>query len=232
MQFDNQSLKTNSALRSSARDKLRGNWGTAVLLCLIFSIICGLPAYIPYLGVIIGILLSGPLTLGLDTCFLKLVRHESFIIENLFDGFKKFSSAVIAQLLITIFVFLWSLPFIIPAIIASYSYSMVFYILSDWTLLFIIPGLIASYRYSMVFYILSDNPEMSAMESLSKSKEMMVGFKWKLFCLHLSFIGWAILSILTLGIAYLWLTPYVYSSISNFYVDLKIAKLNKTKLDY
>jgi uncharacterized membrane protein len=202
MQFDNHYVKTNSGLRNSARNQLRGNWGTAILLCLIFSIICGLPAYIPYFGPVVGIVLFGPLTLGLATCFLNLVRHESFMFENLFDGFKRFSSAIIAQLLITIFVLLWSL-------------------------LFIIPGIIALYRYSMIFYILSDNPEISAIQALNKSKELMMGFKWKLFCLHLSFIGWALLSILTLGIAYLWLTPYFYSSIANFYEDLKIAKLNK-----
>lgn len=202
MQFNYQSMKANSDLRRSARNQLRGNWGTAVLLCLIFSIICGFPGYIPYFGVIIGILLSGPLTLGLSTCFLKLVRQEFFMFENLFDGFKNFSSAVIAQLLITIFVFLW-------------------------TLLFIIPGIIAYYSYSMVFYILSDNPQISAMEALNSSKEMMRGYKWKLFCLHLSFIGWGILSLFTLGIAFLWLTPYIYSSNANFYEDLKIAQLNK-----
>jgi uncharacterized membrane protein len=202
MQFDYQSIKTNSELRSSTREQLKGKWGTAILLCLIFSIICGLPGYIPYLGAIISILLSGPLTLGLATCFLKLVRHEPFMFENLFDGFKKFSSSVIAQLLITIFVFLWSL-------------------------LLLIPGIIAYYRYSMVFYILSDNPEISAMDALKRSKEMMVGFKWKLFCLHLSFIGWALLGILTLGIGYLWLTPYIYGSIANFYENLKTTQLNK-----
>lgn len=202
MKFDNQFVKTNSSLRSSARDQLKGNWGIAVLLCLTFSIICGLPAYVPYFGVIIGIVLSGPLTLGLSTCFLKFVRRESFIFENLFDGFKRFSSSVIAQLLTTIFILLW-------------------------TLLFIIPGIIAYCSYSMVFYILSDNPNLSAMEALRKSKEMMMGFKWKLFCLHLSFIGWALLSIITLGIGFLWLTPYVYSSIATFYEDLKIAQLNK-----
>ena len=202
MQFNNQSIKTNSELRLTTREQLRGNWGTALLLCLIFSIICGLPGYIPYFGPIISVLLSGPLTLGLATCFLKLVRHEPFMFENLFDGFKNFSSAIISQLLITIFIFLWSL-------------------------LLIIPGIIASYRYSMVFYILSDNPEIGAMEALNRSKEMMIGFKWKLFCLHLSFIGWALLGILTLGIGYLWLTPYVYGSIANFYENLKAAQLDK-----
>ena len=203
MQFDNESLKTNSQLRSNARALLKGNWVTAILLCLIFSILCGLPGYIPYFGPIIGILLSGPLTLGLASCFLKLVRCEPFIFENLFDGFKKFSSSIIAQLLITIFVILWSL-------------------------LLIIPGIIASYSYSMVFYILSDNPELSAMEALNKSKEMMMGYKWKLFCLHLSFIGWGLLSILTLGIGFLWLTPYIYASVANFYEDLKSHTIRKS----
>jgi uncharacterized membrane protein len=202
MQFDNQYIKTNSELRRSAREQLTGNWGTAILLCVIFSIICSAPSFIPYFGAIIGILISGPLTLGIYTCFLKLVRNEPFMFENLFDGFKNFSSAVIAQLLIALFVFLWFL-------------------------LFIIPGIIASYRYSMVFYIISDNPEIGAMEALKRSKEMMVGFKWKLFCLHLSFIGWALLGILTLGIGYLWLTPYIYGATTNFYENLKATQFNK-----
>ncbi len=204
MQFENVSIKTNSELKRSAREQLKGNWGTAILLCVIFSIICGLPGVIfpnklQYLGSILGIIIGGPLALGLNSCFLKLIRHESFMFENLFDGFKNFSSSVIAQLLITIFVLLWSL-------------------------LLLIPGIIAAYRYSMVFYILSDNPQIGAMEALNKSKEMMIGFKWKLFCLHLSFIGWGLLGILTLGIGYLWLTPYIYCTTANFYENLKTTE--------
>jgi len=204
MQFETVTTKTNSELRRSAREQLKGNWGTAILLCLIFSIICGAPGPIftkvnPYIGQILGILISGPLALGLNTCFLKLVRHEPFIFENLFDGFKNFSSAFIAQLLVVIFVSLWSL-------------------------LLIIPGIIAAYRYSMVFYILSDNPEISAMEALKRSKEMMMGSKWKLFCLQLSFIGWSLLGILTLFIGYLWLIPYIYGSMANFYENIKTTE--------
>jgi len=208
MQFDNGLIKTNSQLKLSAREQLKGNWGTAILLCLIFSIICGLPGPImtninPYIGQILGILITGPLTLGLSKCFLKLIRHEPFMFENLFDGFKNFSTSLIAQILTVIFVFLWSL-------------------------LLIIPGIIASYRYSMVFYILSDNPETSAMEALNSSKEMMLGSKWKLFCLHLSFIGWGILGLFTLGIGYLWLTPYIYCSTANFYENSKATQEKKT----
>lgn len=202
MQFDNLSIKTNSELRRSAREYLSGNWGTAILLCFIYNMISGMPASIPYLGFIVSMLVAGPLSLGLNSCFLHLVRREPFAFENLFDGFKNFSSAVIAQLLITIFVILWSL-------------------------LLLIPGIIAGYSYSQVFYILNDNPEIGATEALKRSKEMMVGFKWKLFCLHLSFIGWSLLAILTIFIGFLWLVPYMNVSAATFYENIKTTQFNK-----
>lgn len=92
-----------------------------------------------------------------------------------------------------------------------------------WSLLLIIPGIIAAYRYSMAFYILNDNPKMGAMDALRESKKMMVGYKGKLFFLSLSFIGWTILSVLTLGIGFLWLIPYMNTTTANFYQNLKDA---------
>lgn len=189
-------IKSNSELRAAAREQLKGNWLMAVLLCLVSSIIGGIFGFIPYVGPVINIIIAGPLVLGLIICFMRLVRRESFRFENLFDGFKNFKSAFLTQLLMSIFIFLW-------------------------TLLLIIPGIIAGYKYSMAFYILNDNPEIGAMEALKASKEMMNGYKWKLFCLQLSFIGWALLSILTLGIGFLWLTPYIQATMANFYQNLK-----------
>lgn len=197
MEINNELIKDNSELRMAARRQLRGKWGSVVLLCFIFSIINSLSG-IPYVGILISILISGALMLGLVSCFIKIARDESFKIENLFDGFKNFGSALLLQLLTGVFVFLWSL-------------------------LLLIPGIIAAYRYSMAFYILNDKPEIGAMDALNKSKEMMKGFKWKLFCLHLSFIGWALLCILSLGIGFLWLVPYVKAAEANFYEDLKEA---------
>ncbi|MBU3074516.1 DUF975 family protein [Clostridium estertheticum] len=211
MEFDNHSIKISSDFRRSAREQLKGKWGNAILLCLLYSImisvVSGIIALIPFIGPIILILLVGPITLGFVTCFLKIVRKEPFMFENLFDGFNNFSSAVLAQLLITIFVCLW-------------------------TLLLIIPGIIASYSYFLVFYILSDNPELSAMDALKMSKKMMKGNKWKLFCLQLSFIGWGILGILSLYIGYLWLVPYMYASFANFYENLKPTNLNGNSTEY
>ena len=89
-----------------------------------------------------------------------------------------------------------------------------------WMLLFIIPGLIAAYRYSLTSYILAENPEMDANDAITRSKELMKGNKWRLFCLRFSFIGWDILSILTLGIGDLWLTPYQNAATAAFYREL------------
>ncbi len=228
MEINNETVKKNSLLRKSAREQLKGNWGKAILLCFIFSLIVGLPSGINSISntsssirnsislgadpaeimsgmllkmsisSIITLIISAPLTLGLASCFIKLVRNETFRLENLFDGFKNFVSALVLILLQSVFVFLWSL-------------------------LLIIPGIIAQYRYRMAFYILSDNPEIGALEALKKSKQMMIGYKWKLFCLDFSFIGWALLSCLTLFIGFLWFVPYNTASVANFYQNLKDA---------
>ena len=87
-------------------------------------------------------------------------------------------------------------------------------------LLFIIPGIIASYSYAMTPYILAEHPELKAREAMQKSKEMMDGHRWRFFCLQMSFFGWALLSILTLCIGLLWLVPYEYAAYAAFYREV------------
>lgn len=86
-----------------------------------------------------------------------------------------------------------------------------------WMFLFIIPGIIASYSYCMAPYIMIDHPELSPTECLKVSKRMMEGNRWRLFCLQFSFIGWRLLAGLTFGIGSLFLTPYEYSAQTAFY---------------
>ena len=90
-----------------------------------------------------------------------------------------------------------------------------------WTLLLIVPGIIKSYAYSLVPYILNDNPEMNSKEALDLSEKMMDGHKGELFVLQLSFIGWELLGILTLGILYLWLVPYMQTAQTKFLYEVK-----------
>jgi uncharacterized membrane protein len=186
----------NRQLRALARGQLNGNWIKCVLALLVYLAIAMIIVAIPILGIIASIVLSGPFLFGLTSYALRIKRGETPSIESLFDGFKNFLTSFLLYLLISIFTFLWSL-------------------------LLIIPGIIASLSYSMAFFILHDNPHLSAMEALNESKQMMKGYKGKLFLLYLSFIGWILLAALTFGIGYLWLYPYMGVSFANFYDDLK-----------
>lgn len=89
-----------------------------------------------------------------------------------------------------------------------------------WTICFIIPGIVAAYSYSMTHYIANDHPEMTAREAIAASKEMMKGHRWRLFCLEISFIGWGLLAALTLGIGSFVVVPYLETSMAFFYQDL------------
>lgn len=201
MYYDKEVPISNCELRGNARMNLKGNWMPAVLAYLVFTIISALPSTIPYIGPIISILIAGPMTLGITKFSINLKRHNNTNIEVIFDGFKNFTTAMVLQILIFLFITLWSI-------------------------LLIIPGIIAALSYSQAFYILNDNPDMPAMEALEESKRIMQGYKWKLFCLYLSFIGWGLLSALTFGIGTLWLNPYIGLSLANFYDNIK-NNLNK-----
>ena len=90
-----------------------------------------------------------------------------------------------------------------------------------WSLLFIIPGIVAGFSYAMTNYILAENPELTASEAIEQSKQMMYGHRWRLFCLQFSFIGWEILSaLLTFGIGGLWITPYKQAATAAFYREI------------
>ncbi|MFP4662323.1 MAG: DUF975 family protein [Halanaerobiales bacterium] len=195
--MERQFMKSNYELRKIAREKLRSKWGAGALLIVIFTALTSIAGllFFPF-SFIVSPIISGPLMLGFVGCFLFLIRKNTFRYEKLFDGFSNFKSAFFTFILSSIYIFLWSL-------------------------LFVVPGIIAAYRYSMAFYILYDNPELSGSEAIKASKEMMRGHKGKLFMLHFSFIGWAILCFFTFYIGFFWLMPYIQTSIACFYQNLK-----------
>lgn len=187
---------SNTELRSMARDALRGNWGMAVLVGFLYMVITSAVGSIPGVNFIAPLILAGPLTFGLYIYFLHVVRGQQPELGVMFSGFQKFGATLVLYLLQTIFILLWSL-------------------------LLIIPGIIASLRYSMAYFILHDHPDIGASEAIRQSKELMSGYKGKLFLLYLSFIGWGLLCILTFGIGFLWLMPYMQASLAAFYEQLK-----------
>ncbi len=192
----------NVALMQKAKESLRGNWGVAIGTFLVYGLVIGVPAGILNVGLfegsgnIITLFIASPLALGIAIFSLALARNQEATFGQLFEGFQHYTKALITYLLVVIFVFLW-------------------------TLLLIVPGIIASIAYSMTFYILADDKEIKPMEAIRKSKEMMYGYKWKLFRLSLRFILLSLLCILTLGIGFLWLMPYMYVTLAHFYEDVK-----------
>lgn len=179
--------------RQSAWDKLKGQWGTMALTTLLVGIITGAASSLAGIG---GIIVAGPFEVSQAQMYLNISRGETEKFENMFEGFKgNIGSAILAYVLINIFVFLWSL-------------------------LFFIPGIIKGYSYAMTYFVLADNPDMAPNEARKRSMELMRGNKWRLFCLDFSFIGWALLSILTFGILTFWITPYQRQAYAEFYESI------------
>ena len=192
---------TNSEIRKQARNALDGNWGNSAVLILVFYLITlSLPIYgtiggfnSPFLN--LWSLLCLPMGWGIAVYFLSIVRREKADMSMLFIGYKDFIRIFFTILLQNLYKFLWSL-------------------------LLIVPGIIKSCSYAMTPYILRDNPDMKYDAAITESMRLMDGHKMKLFLLSLSFIGWGILCLLTFGLGFLLLVPYMQASIAAFYEDL------------
>lgn len=187
----------NGELMAKAREALAGRWGLAIGAFLLMMVLSIVAQILPLIGIVIGILVTGPLTLGMAMFTLALARQDEAVrVGMIFDGFGRFGSAIGAYILMNIFILLWAL-------------------------LLIVPGIMAALSYSMTYYVLADNPGIGPLEAINRSKKMMRGKRWKLFCLGLRFVGWMLLGMLALFIGLLWVTPYYMTSIAFFYEDVK-----------
>ena len=189
---------SNAELRYRARCALGGKiFNSTWLYPLLFSLIVGLISSFTS-AIIIGILCSGIIMIGNAKYYLYLnrgiIKYDNFNVA--LEGVKyNVMDNVVVGLLYEIFLLLW-------------------------TLLFIIPGIVKSYSYAMTFYIKVDHPEYSADQAITESRILMQGNKLKLFMLDLSFIGWILLGSLCFGIGVLWVVPYMESAHAEFYRDL------------
>ena len=227
-----------SDFRHNAWNKLDMKWGTVAINAFVYSIIISAPSflismgmnslanyltaiiqqlqynatislelmeiYLSYMvnalvmighGILIVFILSAPLTLGFCIMALRVVRKQQIGNNVIISGFKDFTRIFILYLTNAIFIMLWFL-------------------------LFIIPGIVKAMSYSMSYYIMIDNPNISASEARKRSMEYMEGRKGQLFCLYLSFIGWVLLTALTLGILSYWIMPYMQTAEAEFYQNI------------
>ena len=181
---------------------------------------------------IVAFIIGGAAKFGYAIFNLNLVDGKEAHFSDLFSQFDRIGSGIVMNLLVGIFTFLW-------------------------TLLFVIPGIIKSFSYSMTAFVLAEHPELSENAAITRSRELMDGNKWRLFCLMFSFIGWELLicapflvssimlatkfvigmgaigagtwiffgiSLIALFVGQLFLTPYQHAALAAFYRDISAEK--------
>lgn len=184
-------------LKEMAKSQIKGNIGILFVIVLLIGLIGSAVGAIPVVGAIAAALVVTPaFSLAVIQIYLGLTQGRKPEISDMFSEFKNFWPAFKVNFLVGLFTGLWSL-------------------------LFFIPGLIKMISYSMSMYILAENPELGALEAISRSKKMMHGYKMEFFVLSLSFIGWMLLGVITFGIAYIYVLPYMQATLANFYNSIK-----------
>ena len=220
---------TASQIRAEAREKLASKWGKSAFITLLFllmiyfiSRIFNLDSSLGYLAFII---IALPLCYGFVFSFCELNEDISIsCLDFIKNGFTHFGKAWSITFNIALKLILPILLILACDFIHAYGYideinylrilGLVLYIMGTLYILF------KQFSYRIALLVLYDNPSMSGKEAVEKSAELMKGNVGALLCLDLSFIGWAILAIATLGIGFLWLIPYIQVSEINFYKNL------------
>lgn len=208
-------MKTNTEIRRQAQFALEGRWGFFVLATFGLSLATSLlnlpaaaydafhmlktgssqPTLVGHVWQILVILAMIPLTWSLNILALRNVRGENIEAGQLLDGFRRTNVITVTQILQGIITFVYML-------------------------LLIVPGIIKSLSYAMTSFVLFDTP-LTHHAALRESERLMRGHKMQLCCLYLSFLPLALLCVLTLGIGFLWLSPYMQTALAIFYEEIR-----------
>ncbi len=178
--------------KNEAIRSLEGKWGISAVLMLVYFAVS---AAFSSLGFGIPAILLLPMWWGVVVAFLEVSRGKNPEMGWVLKGYSRFSEIFLTLLLREIYIALW-------------------------TLLLIVPGIVKSYSYAMTPYILQDDPDCKYDDAICRSMALMNGHKMDLFLLDLSFLGWAILCLFTLGIGFLFLFPYWLTARAKFYEEL------------
>ncbi len=167
------------------------------VLITVVSLVIGVVAVGWIVSILLSVFVFQPIEVGAQRFFVKCDKEQPGLGEIVFAFKNSYGNVVKTMFLQALYIFLWSL-------------------------LFIIPGIIKSYEYLMVPYLLAENPDMDSKEAFARSKEMMMGEKWNAFVLGLSFLGWQILAVFTCGIlSIFYVNPYYHMTFAQLYEVLK-----------
>lgn len=229
--------KSSAQLKALAKEQLLGKYSPAIgavaLMLLInyaltyfgmiFNLLPGVFGAIVYytISFVIGVF-SGIFTYGLQCIFLKVACNAPFKVSDLFIGFKSgIGKILLAQLIISSITTAASIPFYILSDVFMNTQNIMLmgpYYLS--MLLLYVVMIFAELIFGQVYYIMLDFPQYTATKALGFSAKLMKGNKGRLFYLQMSFIPLYLLGICTFCIGFLWIMPYIRTTMANFYIDL------------
>lgn len=248
-------MSTRAELKEKAKEQIKGNIGI-LFLCGLVVFAISLVSVVPFIGSIAVFVCAPAFMLSIIMIYLALTQGTRPMVADVFKGFNMLGKALWLYIIISFFLFLWSLPALIPmfVMIGKMIYNIAWLAMSDadiitptfmsfdyvnpgvlWdnisliyifgimllTFVLAVPAYIKMFSYSMAYYVLAENPTFKAREALNESKLIMKGQKMRLFVLYLSFVLWGLLGIITLGIAYIYVFPYIEATVANFYLDIK-----------
>ncbi|MFC6170932.1 DUF975 family protein [Loigolactobacillus jiayinensis] len=220
--------KTRAELKAEAKALLRGHWGKAILLNLVPTVLT---------VVLVGVMMSTGMlqddvstlawlfqvlsqvvitltTAGVAMTYVRWLRDLEHKVRPFREPFIPFDAG-------------WFIPLLVLAIAIDVYTTL-------WSLLFIIPGVIKSFSYSQTYLIYQDDrlagqKPATPLAAITRSRQLMDGHKMAYFILMLSFLGWDILGVVTAGIGFLWIAPYQSATYAAFYNDL--VRIQAQELD-
>ena len=234
----NRKYKSSAELKALAKEHLLGQYGTVVgasvvviltvgllnTICTFFINTKTIPGLI--LQFIISFVLSvlaGLFTSGTNYLYLKISCGRPVTVSDVFYGFKMFPDKA---LLIQIYLSAWTYIAMLPMTVFSYLIlvyphnAVIMLVYSLTAILYLVVSVMISLIYAQVFYLLHDFPDYSVKQLLSMSKQLMKGSKGRLFYMLVSFLPLLLLGMLSCGIAFLWLIPYMNAACTEFFLDL------------
>lgn len=198
-------------IKTEAKNHLKGNWKYPIFISLVVLILSSLFNFKSSMTYVTGIQLNQTdqifswiwyvfsfiISVAASYFYLSFIRErEKTNFQTFLDGFDLFFKAILTFLMLVLRIFAWSL-------------------------LLIIPGIIKAFAYSQVGYIIADFPGIKVNDAFKMSSLITNGYKLDIFVFYLSFLGWLLISIVTFGIASIWISPYIDTASTKLYLRLK-----------
>lgn len=231
-------MTSRKELKSIAKQSLSGKWGFSIALLLIIFLLPSVLNFIPLLGALVVLVITPAISYVPQEFFLKVKKNEDVKIGDVFSAIfgklgtywgialRTFLKLLPSWLIMMVgsFLTIYSMAASSPMVTEPMSSTTASLFSALGAILSLVGSIllfINSLYYVLAIYVKAENPNMTCKDAVLKSRELMTGHRMDYFVLCLSFIGWTLVGAITLGIAFFYVMPYMYTTFATFYESLK-----------